>query len=55
MVPLGPAVLILKNDCAQALVGIQKGWYLLAMLQAASINVHKQCLRAGWIPMALHV
>ena len=55
LVPPGPAVVLLRNDCAPALAGIQKGSYRSPMLQAASIDVHKQCLAAGWIPMALHV
>ncbi len=55
VVPPGPAVVLLRNDCAPALAGILKGSSRSPMLQSASIDVHKQCMAAGWSLMALHV
>jgi len=55
LTPPGPAVVLLRNDCAPALAGLQKGSYQSPMLQGASVDVHKQCIQAGWTPMFLHV
>ena len=55
LVEPGPAVVLLRNDCSPALSGLQKGSSRSSELQTASIDLHKQCYRAGWVPMFLHV
>ena len=54
-IPVRDCVVILRNDCASALAALEKGSRRSTQLQAASVELHKECIARGIFPRFLHV
>ena len=48
-------VVILRNDCASALAALEKGSRRSTQLQAAFVELHRECIARGIFPRFLHV
>ena len=53
-IPVRDCVVILRNDCASALAALEKGSRRSTQLQAASVELHKECIARGIFPRFLH-
>jgi len=51
----GPSAVLLRKHCSPALGALERGSSKSPVLQEASLDVHRQCHRAGWSLVLLHV